>query len=61
MNDLYESKQNVAVGITDSKPVSDRATPVRARDINTCPNWAWAAPQGQYDWMDSNSLLIDLE
>ncbi|CAB3801295.1 hypothetical protein LMG28688_05314 [Paraburkholderia caffeinitolerans] len=58
MNDRYESRQAVAVGSTDSKPVTDRFTPVLARDIN--PNWAWAPQQGQYDWMDSNSPFIDL-
>ncbi len=60
MNDLYESRQSVAVGSTDSKHVSDWFTQVRTRDINTCSNRVWATPRGQYDWMDSSSPFIDL-
>jgi hypothetical protein len=60
MNDRYESILSVAVGSADSKPVPDRFTPVRARDVKTPPNWAWATPRDHYDWMDSTSPFIDL-
>ncbi len=59
MNNRYESEQPVATGSADSNPSPDRFTPVQARAVKTCPNWAWATLQGQYDWMDSNSPFID--
>ncbi len=61
MNDGHESRLSVAVGSADSKPVPDGFSGVRERDVETPPIWAWATPQGRYDWMDSNSPFIDLE
>ena len=59
MQDPYESKQPVAAGNSKVHPVGDRFAPGKG-DVNASPNWAWAAPHGQYDWMDSNSPFIDL-
>ena len=45
MNDRYKSRLPVAVGSADSKPVPDRFTPVRERDVET-PQSGRGRPRG---------------
>ncbi|RQH04980.1 hypothetical protein [Paraburkholderia dinghuensis] len=60
MSDWDESKQPLAVDVADSGGVSGAFRADKKRDINACPNWAWATPQVQYDWMDSNTPFINI-
>lgn len=61
MNDRNVSNQPVTTGKTNSSSNPDQLEQRRALDVQAeRRNWAWAPPQRQYDWMDSNSPFIDV-
>jgi hypothetical protein len=60
MSNWEEKEQPFVAGAGDWTPDHNHVSSGRTHDVNRRQNWAWATPQGQYDWMDLNLPFIDI-